>query len=69
MKKVNKKDIAFYIFHAVCVLLSVYVFGLLRQLTGDPNTKMLTTVLVILLLTVLNITVLALHDIVKKLRK
>lgn len=68
-KKVNKKDIAFHIFSTTCILLSVYVFALLRKLTGDPTTKMLTTVLIILLLVVLNTAVLALHEIIKGKRK
>jgi len=64
-KKVNKKDIAFHIFSSVCIFLSVYVFALLRQLTGDPTTKMLTDILIIFLLTVLNTAVLVLHEIIK----
>lgn len=68
-KKANKKDIAFYIFSSACIFLSVYVFALLRQLTGDPTTKMLTTVLIIFLLVVLNTTVLVLHEIIKGKRK
>lgn len=68
-KKVNKKDIAFHIFSSMCIFLSVYVFALLRQLTGDPTTKMLTTVLIIFLLVVLNTSVLVLHEIIKGKRK
>ena len=64
-KKVNKKDIALHIFSSVCIFLSVYVFALLRQLTGDPTTKMLTDILIIFLLTVLNTAVLVLHEIIK----
>ena len=70
MKKIiNKEDIAFHIFSSVCIFLSVYVFALLRQLTGDPTTKMLTTVLIIFLLVVLNTAVLVLHEIIKGKRK
>lgn len=68
-KKANKKDIAFHIFSSACIFLSVYVFALLRQLTGDPTTKMLTTVLIIFLLVVLNTSVLVLHEIIKGKRK
>ena len=68
-KKPNKKDIIFSIFSSVCILLSVYVFALLRQLTGDPSTKMFTSVLIIFLLVVLNITVLVLYEIIKGMRK
>ena len=64
-KKVNKKDIALHIFSSACIFLSVYVFALLRQLTGDPTTKMLTDILIIFLLTVLNTAVLVLHEIIK----
>lgn len=68
-KKVNKKDIAFHIFSSVCILLSVYVFALLRKLTGNPTTKMLTDILIIILLVVLNTTVLVMHEIIKGKRK
>ena len=68
-QKANKKDIAFHIFSFVCILLSVYVFALLRQLTGDPTTKMLTDILIIFLLVVLNTAVLVLYEIVKGKRK
>ena len=68
-QKANKKDIAFRIFFFVCILLSVYVFALLRQLTGDPTTKMLTDILIIFLLVVLNTAVLVLYEIVKGKRK
>ena len=68
-KKATKNDIAFHIFSSVCIFLSVYVFALLRQLTGDPTTKMLTTVLIIFLLVVLNTSVLVLHEIIKGKRK
>lgn len=68
-KKLNKKDIAFHIFSSACIFLSVYVFALLRQLTGDPTTKMLTTVLIIFLLVALNTAVLVLHEIIKGKRK
>ena len=68
-QKANKKDIAFSIFSFVCIILSVYVFALLRQLTGDPTTKMLTDILIIFLLVVLNTTVLVLYEIVKGKRK
>ena len=68
-KKANKKDIAFHILSSACIFLSVYVFALLRQLTGDPTTKMLTTVLIIFLLVVLNTSVLVLHEIIKGKRK
>lgn len=63
-KKLNKKDIIFHIFSTVCVLLSVYVFALLRQLTGAPTTKMVTDILIIFLLVVLNTAVLVLHEII-----
>lgn len=68
-QKTNKKEIAFRIFSTVCILLSVCVFGLLRQLSGDPITKMLTDVLIIFLLVVLNTAVLVLYEIVKDKRK
>lgn len=68
-KKPNKKDIIFYIFSSVCIILSVCVFELLRQLTGEPTTKMLTDILVIFLLVVLNTAVLALYEIIKSKRK
>ena len=68
-KKVNKKDIAFHIFSSVCIFLSVYVFALLRQLTGDPTTKMLTDILIIFLLVVLNTAVIVLYEIIKDKRK
>jgi uncharacterized membrane protein len=68
-KKTNKKDIAFHIFSSICILLSVCVFALLRQLTGDPATKMLTDILIIILLVVLNTAVLILHEIIKGMRK
>ena len=64
-KEANKKEIAFRIFSFVCILLSVYVFSLLRQLTGDPTTKMLTDILIIFLLVVLNTAVLVLYEIIK----
>lgn len=64
-KEINKKNIGFHIFSSVCIFLSVYVFALLRQLTGDPTIKMLTTVLIIVLLVVLNTAVLVLHEIIK----
>ena len=68
-KKANKKDIVFHIFSSACIFLSVYVFALLRQLTGNPTTKMLTTVLIIFLLVALNTAVLVLHEIIKGKRK
>ena len=68
-KKVNKKDIAFGIFSTTCIFLSVYVFALLRRLTGDPTTKMLTDILIIFLLVVLNTAVMVLHEIIKEKRK
>ena len=68
-KKVNKKDIGFRIFSIVCILLSVYVFALLRQLTGDPTTKMIADILIIFLLVVLNTAVLVLYEIIKGKRK
>ena len=61
MKKSNRADTIFRIFSAVCSVLSVYVFALLRRLTGDPATKMLTDILIILLLVVLNTAVLVLY--------
>lgn len=67
--KMNKKDILFRIFSTVCILLSVYVFALLRQLTGDPTTKMFTDILIIFLLVVLNTAVLVLYEIIKGMRK
>lgn len=68
-RKANKKDIAFHIFSAACIFLSVYIFALLRQLTGDPTTKMLTDILIVFLLVVLNIAVLVLREIIKGKRK
>lgn len=68
-KKTNKKEIAFRIFSFVCILLSVYVFALLRQLTGNPTTKMLADILIIFLLVVLNTAVLVLYEIIKDKRK
>ncbi len=68
-RKVDKKDIAFHIFSFACILLSVYVFALLSQLTGDPTTKMFTDVLIIFLLVVLNTAVLVLHEKIKQLQK
>lgn len=68
-KEINKKNIGFHIFSSVCIFLSVYVFALLRQLTGDPTIKMLTTVLIIFLLVVLNTVTLVLHEIIKGKRK
>ena len=68
-RKANKKDIVFRIFYFVCILLSVYVFALLRQLTGDPTTKMLTDILIIFLLVVLNTAVIVLYEIIKDKRK
>lgn len=44
----------FNIFSTVCIILSVCVFSLMKQLTGDPSTKMFTDMLVIFLLVVLN---------------
>ncbi len=67
-KKFDKKEIAFRVFSSVCILLSVYTFELLRQPTGNPTTKMLTSVLIIFLLTVLNITVLVLYEMLKQSR-
>ena len=64
-RKVSKKDIAFRIFSFSCIFLSVCVFDLLRKLTGDPTTKMLTDILIIFLLVVLNITVLVLYEIIQ----
>lgn len=68
-KKINKKDIGFHIFSSVCVFLSVYVFALLRRLTGEPTTKMLTDILIIFLLVVLNTAVIVLYEIIKGKRK
>ena len=72
-KKINKKDLAFHIFSPVCILLSVYAFELLRRLTsqlaGDPTTKMLTSILIISLLTILNTAVIVLYEIIKQTRK
>lgn len=68
-KKINKKDIVFHIFSSVCIFLSVYVFALLRRLTGDPTTKMLTDILIIILLVVLNTAVIVLYEIIKGKRK
>ena len=64
-KKTNKNDIAFRIFSSVCIFLSVYVFALLKQLTGEPATKMLTDILIIFLLVVLNTAVLVLYEIIQ----
>ncbi len=68
-KKSNKKDIILLIFSFVSILLSIYVFALLRQLTGDPTTKMLTDILIIILLVGLNTAVLVLYKIIKQMRK
>ena len=65
----NKKDIAFYVFSTACILLSVCVFELQRQLTGSPGTKMLTDILIIVLLTVLNTAVIVLYEMIKRKRK
>ena len=56
-------------FFAVCVFLSVCVFGLMRRLTGEPATKLLTDLLVMFLLVVLNTAVLVLHERNRNLRK
>lgn len=64
-KRLDKKDIAFRIFSSVCIFLSVYVFSLLREFTGDPTKKLLTDVLIIFLLVTLNTTVLILYEIIK----
>ena len=68
-KNLNKKDIVFRICSSVSIILSICVFGLLRKLAGDPTTHMITSVLVILLLTVLNIAVIVLYEIIKNNRK
>ena len=68
-KEMNKTDILFCIFSTVCILLSVYVFASLKQLTDNPTTKMLTDILIIFLLVVLNTAVLVLYETVKKFRK
>lgn len=68
-KKPDIKDILFRIFSAVCILLSVEVFTLLRQLTGEPVTKMFTDILIILLLVVLNTAVLVLYELLRQSRK
>lgn len=65
----KKEDALFSCFFAVCVLLSVFSFSLLRQLTGDPVTKMFTDILIIFLLVVLNTAVLVLYETIKKMRK
>lgn len=68
-KNFNVKDILFHIFSTVCIFLSVIVFALLGRLTGDPNTKMLTDLLIIFLLVTLNVTVLFLYENNKKNKK
>lgn len=65
----NKWDIVFGIFSSVCIVLSVLVFALLRQLTGEPATKMLTDILIIILLVVLNTAVLLLYEQIRQNRK
>ena len=50
------------IFSLISVFLSVMVFALMRNLTGDPTTKMFTTMLVIFLLVVLNVAVMVLFE-------
>lgn len=69
MKKANKRDIAFNIFFSLCTFLSVYAFVLLRKLTGDPITKLMTDILIIFLLVVLNTAVLILYGIIKRKEK
>ena len=65
MKNVDKKEIAFRIFSGLCILLTVVVFAMLRRLDGDPTFKMLATILVIFLLTVLNVAVIFLYELYK----
>ena len=67
--KMNKKDIIFRIFSTACILLSVCVFELMRRLTGDPTTKMITDILIIFLLTILNTAVIVLYEFIKNKRK
>lgn len=67
--KINKKDLAFHIFSTACIALSVWVFSLMRQLNGEPVTKMFIDILVILLLVILNTAVLVLYEIIKRNRK
>lgn len=61
-KRKKRTRIAFNIFSSLSIFLSVCVFELMRQLSGDPNTKMITSILVIFLLSVLNVAVLVLHE-------
>lgn len=68
-KKTHKKDVIFRIFSSACILLSVYVFALLRRLTGDPTTKLITDVLIVFLLVALNTAVLILYEIIKEKRR
>ena len=62
----RRKDLPFEIFSTVCILLSVVAFAMMRKLTGDPVTKMMTDALVIFLLVVLNIAVFVLHEMMKQ---
>ena len=57
------------IFSHICVILSVVVFSLMRQLTGDPTTKMFTDMLVIFLLVVLNVAVMVLFEFLEQKQK
>ena len=57
------------IFSHICVILSVVVFSLMRQLTGDPTTKMFTDMLVIFLLVVLNVAVMVLFEFLEQKHK
>lgn len=65
MKNIDKKEIGFRIFSGLCIFLTVVVFAMLRRLDGDPTFKMLTTILVIFLLTVLNVAVIFLYELYK----
>ena len=64
-----KQNIIFDIFISITVFLSIYSFELLSKLQGEPNLKMFTDILVVLLLLVLNTAVIVLYEKIKELRK
>lgn len=68
-KKTSIYEIVFRTFSSFCIFLSVYAFALLSRLTGDPNTKMITDIVIIFLLVVLNTAVLVLYEMIKNMRK
>ena len=54
---------------SITSMISVVVFSLMRQLTGDPTTKMFTDMLVIFLLVVLNVAVMVLFEFLEQKQK